>query len=75
MIEAPAGSGLRAHVLAYRGRGAIAVEDLTLTRGRAVFRGQTEFGRTANLIVYTDGSVNGNATAQVSHSMRASVAR
>ncbi|HEU0028017.1 MAG TPA: hypothetical protein VFQ25_12960 [Ktedonobacterales bacterium] len=40
------------------------MEGLTHARSRAVFRGQTEYGRTANLIVYTDGSANGNATAQ-----------
>ncbi len=63
-MEFPAGSGPRAHVLAYRGRGSIPAESLTHTRGRAVFHGQNEFGRTANLIVYTDGTANGNATAQ-----------
>ena len=63
-MEFPAGSGPRAHVLAYRGRGSIPAESLSHTRSRAVFHGQTEFGRTANLIVYTDGTANGNATAQ-----------
>jgi hypothetical protein len=29
-----------------------------------VFRGQNEVGRTADVIVYSDGSANGNATAQ-----------
>lgn len=63
-MEAPASSGPRAHVLAFRGRGSIPMESLTHARSRAMFRGQTEVGRTANLIVYTDGSANGNATAQ-----------
>lgn len=40
------------------------MESLTHARGRAVFRGQTEYGRTADLIIYTDGSANGAATAQ-----------
>jgi hypothetical protein len=31
---------------------------------QAVFRGQTEAGRTEHLIVYTDGTPNGNAAAQ-----------
>jgi hypothetical protein len=63
-MEAPAGSGPRAHVLAYRGRGAMPIEGLTHARGRTVFRGQTEYGRTDSVIVYTDGSPNGSATAQ-----------
>jgi hypothetical protein len=63
-MEAPAGSGPRAHVLAYRGRGSIPMESLTHARSRAMFRGQTEFGRTEHLIIYTDGSASGNATAQ-----------
>ncbi len=64
MTEARVGSSPRAHVLAFRGRGSIPFESLTHARSRAVFRGQTEVGRTANLIVYTDGSANGNASAQ-----------
>ncbi len=63
-MEAPAGSGPRAHVLAFRGRGSIPSENLTHARGREVFRGQTEYGRTADLIVYTDGTANGDATAR-----------
>lgn len=63
-MEAPAGSGPRAHVLAFRGRGTLTSEQITFTRSRTVFHGESEFGRTANLIVYTDGSANGNATAQ-----------
>ena len=63
-MEAPAGSGPRAHVLAFRGRGAVRFSELSMTRSNVIFRGQTEVGRTADVIVYTDGSANGNATAQ-----------
>lgn len=63
-MVAPSGSGPRAHVLNFRGRGSLTFSDLTTARGQTVFRGQTEFGRTQDLIVYTDGSPNGNATAQ-----------
>ncbi|HEX9039250.1 MAG TPA: hypothetical protein VF808_19880 [Ktedonobacterales bacterium] len=63
-MAAPSGSGPRAHVLAFRGRGSVSFSDLTVARGQLVFRGQTEVGRTADMIVYSDGSANGNATAQ-----------
>lgn len=54
----------RAHVLAFRGRGSLRPEELTLARSRAVFGGETEVGSTPDVVVYTDGSANGNATAQ-----------
>lgn len=37
---------------------------VTLQTASATFRGETEVGRTANLIVYSDGSAEGNASAQ-----------
>lgn len=55
---------MRAHVLAYRGRGSLSFDDLTLARSRAAFKGETEVGRTADLVVYTDNTPNGNASAQ-----------
>ncbi|HEX8998176.1 MAG TPA: hypothetical protein VF812_19285 [Ktedonobacterales bacterium] len=63
-MQAPFGSGPRAHVLAYTGRGTVGLEGLTLTRSREVFRGETEVGRTAHIVVFTDNSPNGNAAAQ-----------
>lgn len=63
-MEVPSGHGPRAHVLIVRGRGSLSMADLTIARGKTVFNGQTEFGRTQDVIVYTDGSPNGNATAQ-----------
>lgn len=63
-MQAPFGSDPRAHVLLYRGRGAISLGELTLTRSREVFRGETEVGHTADVVVFTDNSPNGNAAAQ-----------
>lgn len=37
---------------------------MTPARGRMLFNGQTEAGRTNSVIVYTDGTPQGNATAQ-----------
>ncbi|HEX8983496.1 MAG TPA: hypothetical protein VF792_12030 [Ktedonobacterales bacterium] len=64
MSQASSGTGPRAHVLSFSGRGTVSLGDLTLTRSRDVFRGQNEVGRTADIIVYTDGTPNGNASAQ-----------
>lgn len=64
MSEAPSGSGQRAHVLAFEGRGAVGLGELTLTRSRSVFHGENEAGRTAHVVVFTDGTPNGNASAQ-----------
>lgn len=55
---------MRAHVLSYPGRGSVAFEELTLTRSSAVFHGETEVGRTADMVVFTDNTANGNASAQ-----------
>lgn len=63
-MQAPFGSEPHAHVLSYAGRGAVELSGLTLTRSREVFRGQTEAGRTADIVVFTDNTPNGNAAAQ-----------
>lgn len=63
-MQAPFGSEPQAHVLSYPGRGTIGLEGLTLTRSREVFRGETEVGRTADVVVFTDNTANGNAAAQ-----------
>ncbi len=63
-MQAPFGSELNAHVLTFPGRGALSLGELTLTRSRQVFHGETEVGRTADVIVYTDNSTTGNASAQ-----------
>lgn len=39
-------------------------EVVTLQTASATFRGESEVGRTPNLIVYSDGSAEGNASAQ-----------
>lgn len=57
-------TGLRAHVLRLRQRQGLAPTELTWVRARGAFRGETEVGRTQHLIVYTDGSPAGNASAQ-----------
>ncbi len=54
---------MRAHVLSYSGRGTVDFEGLTLTRSSTVFHGETEVGRTADVVVFTDNSPNGNAAA------------
>jgi phosphatidylserine/phosphatidylglycerophosphate/cardiolipin synthase-like enzyme len=56
--------GLRAHVLRLRSRDGIGLDELSFARARGQFRGETEAGRTAHLVVYTDGSPEGNASAQ-----------
>lgn len=63
-MEAPSTQGPRAHVLLFGGRGSISQEGLTLARSATVFRGETEAGRTPDVVVFTDGSANGNASAQ-----------
>jgi hypothetical protein len=64
MPQAPFGSSPRAHVLTFRGRGAVSLDDLTLARSSTVFHGETEVGHTADVVVFTDNSPNGNASAQ-----------
>lgn len=54
---------MRAHVLSYSGRGTVDFESLTLARSSAVFHGETEVGRTTDVVVFTDNSSNGNAAA------------
>lgn len=63
-MQGPFGEEPHAHVLSYPGRGAVGLGGLTLTRSREVFRGETEVGRTADIVVFTDNSPNGNAAAQ-----------
>lgn len=57
-------SGPRAHVLSFPGRGSISYEQITLPRSRASFGGEQQAGQSANVIVYTDGTSQGNASAQ-----------
>jgi hypothetical protein len=52
----------RAHLLQMGG--ANGLDQLTQRRSRALFNGQTEAGRTDHVIVYTDGTPQGDATAQ-----------
>jgi len=39
-------------------------EVVTLQTAGATFRGETEVGRTSDMVVYSDGSAEGNASAQ-----------
>lgn len=55
---------MRAHVLHYPGLGGLAFDELTLARSRAEFNGETEVGHTADLVVFSDNTPNGNASAQ-----------
>ena len=64
MATPQSSSGPRAHVLSYPGRGSIAYEQITLQRSRASFGGEQQVGQTANVIVYTDGTPQGNQSAQ-----------
>jgi hypothetical protein len=58
-------AGPRPHVLNHGIRhGAGPIARPTLAQARANFAGQNPAGQTANMIVYTDGSANGNASAQ-----------
>lgn len=52
----------RAHILQWRERAV--GEALTQARSRALFHGQGEVGRTEHVIVYSDGTPAGDATAQ-----------
>jgi len=52
----------RAHVLLVRPH--VTLDHLTYARSRALVAGQTEAGRTEHVIVYTDGTPQGDATAQ-----------
>ncbi|HZC07065.1 MAG TPA: hypothetical protein VE338_15630 [Ktedonobacterales bacterium] len=64
MPQAPFESSPRAHVLAYAGRGTVGQGELSLARSSTVFHGETEAGRTADIVVFTDNTPNGNASAQ-----------
>src|SRR6185437_12937986 len=64
MPEAPFESSPRAHVLSFPGRGVVGLDQLTLARSSTVFNGETEVGHTANVVVFTDNTANGNAAAQ-----------
>lgn len=57
-------SGPRAHVLSYPGRGTVAYEQITLPRSRASFGGEQQAGQTSNVVVFTDGTPQGNQSAQ-----------
>ena len=59
----PTVSGPRAHVLVRQAQGRVH-EPFYLTQVRGQFRGETEVGRTPHLVVYTDGSPEGTASAQ-----------
>ena len=63
MPQAPFGSSPRAHVLKFPGRGSVSLDELTLARG-VTFHGETEVGHTTDVVVFTDNSPNGNASAQ-----------
>jgi hypothetical protein len=56
--------GPRAHVLLPHGRDKSLVDILTYAGSRQRFGGETEVGRTAHMIVYTDGSAEGTASAK-----------
>jgi hypothetical protein len=56
--------GPRAHVLSYKGRGSVAYEQITLPRSRASFGGEQQAGQTTNVTVFTDGTPQGNQSAQ-----------
>ncbi|HET9109439.1 MAG TPA: hypothetical protein VFN78_01315 [Ktedonobacterales bacterium] len=64
MPQAPFESSPRAHVLAFEGRGAVGLNELSLARSSTVFHGETEVGHTADIVVFTDNTPNGNAAAQ-----------
>jgi hypothetical protein len=57
-------AGPRAHVLIARSGSAANANRLRHATSRQQFRGETEVGRTAHLIVYTDGSPAGDASAR-----------
>jgi phosphatidylserine/phosphatidylglycerophosphate/cardiolipin synthase-like enzyme len=68
-MEAPhlaeQGTAPRAHVLIRRdGHGREQAARLSHARSREQFRGETEVGRTAHLVVFTDGSPAGDASAR-----------
>jgi hypothetical protein len=50
--------------LSFPGRGVVGLGELTLGRSSAVFHGETEVGHTADVVVFTDNTPNGNASAQ-----------
>ncbi len=52
----------RAHI--FQMGDASGLDQLTQQRSRALFNGQTEYGRTDHVIVYTDSTAQGDATAQ-----------
>lgn len=59
----PTLSGPRAHVLVRHAQGRV-LDPFFLAQIDGQFRGETEVGRTLNLIAYTDGSPEGTAAAQ-----------
>lgn len=56
-------AGPRAHILRI-GSGRPLTPDFSYAATRTAFRGQTEAGRTEHMVVYTDGTPNGDAAAQ-----------
>ena len=54
----------RAKVLNTRARGSAAAGRLTLAQSKQQLATQTQVGQTAHFVVYTDGSADGNASAQ-----------
>ncbi len=60
----PQGSLPRPHVLKFPGRGAIPYDQITLPKSRASFGGEQQYAQTQYAIIYTDGSQQGNASAQ-----------
>jgi hypothetical protein len=57
-------SGPRAHVLIARSGSVANANSLRHVTSRQKFRGETEAGRTAHLVVYTDGTPEGDASAR-----------
>jgi hypothetical protein len=56
-------AGPRAHILRM-GPGRALAPDFSYATAQTAIRGQTEAGRTEHMIVYTDGTPNGDASAQ-----------
>jgi hypothetical protein len=56
-------AGPRANILRM-GPGRALAPDFSYATARTAFRGETEAGRTEHLVVYTDGTPNGDASAQ-----------
>ena len=62
MSEVPAAP--RAHVLWQSNWDGIGLDEFTFARARGRFRGQTEVGRTSELVVFSDGTAQGDASAR-----------